>query len=306
MTQAVIDAGIVGAGFAGLAAALTLRRHRQSALVCDGGLPSNAPAAEVYDYLGARGMSARQLRQVACEQVRDVGGQIVSARITSVEREPGQFVLVSNEGRCWRVRRLLLATGVRHAYPDIENFFEFYGRSVYHCPHCDGYEVRDQPIAIIDWHEHALPFALTLTQWTRQITVVTDGRSPELTLAERDALAAHGIPILTQTVHRFEGENGQLTRLRFADGAYLPVCSALFNVRHDVNSALAEQLGCALTDDGYVVVDSHLRTSVEHVWAAGDIAGEEQILAVASAHGVKAGVDIYRSLPLPSGEPVPT
>jgi 3-phenylpropionate/trans-cinnamate dioxygenase ferredoxin reductase subunit len=131
--------------------------------------------------------------------------------------------------------------------------------------------VRDQPIAVVDWHAHALPFALTLTQWTRQITVVTDGRSPELTVAERDALAAHGIPILTQTVRHFEGTDGQLTGLRFMDGSRLPVCSALFNIRHEVNSELPAQLGCALTDDDYVVVDEHLRTSVEHVWAAGDM-----------------------------------
>jgi thioredoxin reductase len=296
MDEQTAEVGVVGAGFAGLAAALTLRRHRHSVLVFDGGPSRNAWAREVHGYLGIHGKSGAELRRLACDQVRDVGGQIVDARIAGARRAGDGFALAGEAGGEWRVGRLVLATGVRDAFPDIDNFFDFYGCSVHVCPHCDGYEVRDRPIAIVSWSEATLPFALKLTQWTTDVTVVTDGRSPELTPAERAELADHGIAVLTQTVRRFEGRDGHLTALRFADGSALPVEAAFFNIASEFQNDLARQLGCALTDAACVRVDDHMRTSVDGVWAVGDVTGEEQLVAIAAAQGVKAGVDIYRSL----------
>src|SRR5262249_42619099 len=133
----------------------------------------------------------------------------------------------------------------------------------------------------------------------------TDGRSPELTAEERARLEEHGIPVLTQTVRRFEGERGELTALRFVDGSTLPVTHAFLNIGQAYENGLAKQLGCRLEDGTGIRVDEHMRTSVDNVWAVGDVAGEEQMVAIATAQGVKAGIDVFRSLPLPEGEPVP-
>lgn len=304
-TAADADVGIVGAGFAGLAAALTLRRHRQSVLVFDGGPSRNAWAREVHGYLGVPDLSGQQFRAGACEQVRNVGGHIVPARIERARQEGGLFVLEDGQGGRWGVARLLLATGVTDRYPEIDNFFDFYGQSVHVCPHCDAYEWRDQPVAIVAWNDATYPFVLKLTQWTRQITVVTDGRDPEIDAGQRADLERRGIRILTGTVRRFEGTDGQLTALRFEDGRTQPVRAAFFNIGVDFQTDLAEQLGCHLQESGCITVDEHTRTSQEGVWAAGDVAGQEQLVAVATALGVKAGVDIYRSLPLPTGEATP-
>ena len=301
------DVGIVGAGFAGLAAALTLRRHRHSVLVFNGGPCRNAWAGEVHGYLGARGLSGAELWQAACEQAREVGAEIVDARIADARKEGEGFVLTSEDGREWPVRRLLIASGVTDTYPDIEDFFDFFGRSVYVCPHCDAYEERDKPVAVVAWNEATLPFVLKLTQWTKRITVVTDGRSPELKPEERARLDELGIKVVTRTVRRFEGEGGQLTALRFVDGSALPVEAAFFNIAHQFQTDLAVRLGCQLTQQGECVeTDDHRRTTVEGVWAAGDVTGAEQLVAVAAAQGVAAGIDIYRSFPTPVGEPTPT
>lgn len=303
--MATTDVGIVGAGFAGLAAALTLRRHRHSVLLFNGGPCRNSWASEVHGYLGARGLSGAEMWRTACEQAQEVGAEIVQANIAEARQEGDEFLLKAAQGSEWRVRRLLLATGVRDSYPDIDNFFDFYGRSVHNCPHCDAYEVRDKPVALVSWSEAMLPFATKLTQWTRELTVVTDGRSPELSPAERAKLDELGIPVLTQTVRRFEGPDGQLSGLRFVDGSLLPVQAAFFNIAHEFETTLAQQLGCALTEGECIQQDEHMRTTVEGVWAAGDVTGEEQLVAVAAAQGVKAGIDIYRSFPTPDGEPTP-
>ena len=298
MDQEIADVGIVGAGFAGLAAALTLRRHRWSTVLFDGGPPRNAFAAEVHGYLGVPGASATELKLRGREQVRGVGGQIIETRVVDAWRdaEAGTFCLVGEDGRQWPVRRLLLATGLRDVYPDIDSFFDFFGRSVHTCAHCDAYEVRDRPVAVVSWSELTLPFVLELSQWTRQISVVTDGRSRELTSDQRSQLDQRGIPVITQTVRRFEGCDGQLTALRFVDGSTLPVAAAFFNIAHEYQVGLAQRLGCAISEAGCLQVDADLRTTVEHAWAAGDITGQEQLVPVATAQGVKAAVAIHRSL----------
>lgn len=298
------DVGIVGAGFAGLAAALMLRRHRHSVVVFDGGPCRNTWANEVHGYLGARGLSGKEMREQAIEQVREVGGRIEKAAIQrAVKDGDGRFALSAEDGRSWHFPRVLLATGVTDVYPDIDNFWDYFGRSVHVCPHCDAYEWRDQPVAIVSWGKATLPFALKLTQWTPHITVVTDGHSPDIDAEARQTLAEHNIRIITATVKSFEGDDGLLRCLRFVDGSTLDARAAFFNIAETYSNDLAKQLGCRLKDGQSIETDEHQRTSVEGVWAAGDVAGEEQLVAVATSQGVKAAVDIYRTFPLPSGHP---
>jgi len=300
------DVGIVGAGVAGLAAALTLRRHRRSVIVFDGGPARNHWARQVHGVLGLPGISGRELHRLGRDQVSDVGGQIVNAQIDEARRDGDRFTLCEGDSRAWQVDRVVLATGVRDVYPDIDGFFDFYSSSVFVCPHCDGYEVRDQPIALIAWSPSMLPFTLTLTQWTRDITIVTDGRASPLGPDEARQLEAIGARVITKDVRRFEGEGGQLRALRFSDGTALPAAAAFFSIEHHFQTALAERLGCRLRPGGCVDVDEHLRTSVNSIWAVGDLVGEEQLIPIASAHGVKAGVDIHRTLPLPTGQLPPS
>jgi thioredoxin reductase len=297
------DVGVIGAGTAGLAAALTLRRHRRSVLLFDGGPARNFWASRVYGVLGLPEVSGRQLHDIGRRQVAEVGGKIVEARIAETRRDDKGFLLCADDGRAWQVQRLVLATGVRDVYPDIDGFFDFYGKSVFVCPHCDGYEVRDQPIALVAWTPSLLGFTRTLTQWTRDITIVTDGHAPPLADDEQRQLDGIGARVITKEVRRFEGSDGQLEALRFEDDTTLPVTAAFFTIATRFQTAIAEELGCRLRPGGCVDVDEHLRTSEDGVWAVGDLVGEEQLVPIASAHGVKAGVDIHRSLPLPVPAP---
>jgi thioredoxin reductase len=295
------DAGVVGAGAAGLAAALTLRRHRRSVVVFDGGPARNYRTRRVHGVLGLPDISGRELHELGRRQVGEVGGQLVDARVGEARPDGDGFVVCADDGRVWRVARLVLATGIQDVYPDIEGFFDFYGSSVFVCPHCDGYEVRDQPIALVAWTPSMLPFTLTLTQWSSDITIVTDGHAPPLEQADQQRLAEIGARVITKNIRRFEGSDGKLRALRFDDDTTLSVSAAFYTTEHQFQTALAKQLGCRLRSGGCVDVDEHLRTSVENVWAVGDLVGEEQLVPVAAAHGVKAGVDIHRTLPLPTG-----
>ncbi len=234
-------------------------------MVFDGGPARNHWARQVHGVLGVSPISGQELHRLGRQQVSDIGGQLVDARIEDVRREGDAFVMCAGDGRTWRVERVVLATGVRDVYPDVEGFFDFYGSSVFVCPHCDGYEVRDQPIALVAWSPSMLPFALTLTQWTRDITIVTDGRASPLGREDHDRLREIGARVITKDVRRFEGEAGQLRLLRFDDGTTLPVSAAFFAIEHQFQTALAEHLGCRLRSGGCVDADEHLRTSVDGV-----------------------------------------
>ncbi|CAN5616741.1 FAD-dependent oxidoreductase [soil metagenome] len=333
MSQGRVDVAVVGAGFAGLSAALTLRRHRRSVIVFDGGPSRNAWSAEVHGYLGASGLSGPELRQVASTQVAQVGGQLVPGRVKSVRptavkdpaaaRDPtaaddptaaedearadgddpidgaldGGFSVGLTDDRVWRADRVLLATGVRDEHPDIEGFSEFFGRSVHVCPHCDGYEWRDQPVAVIAWSEQTRPFSLTVAHWGSPLTVLTHGHRDQPDDSARASLERQGISVVTTAIRRLEGRDGQLEAVRFRDGSELPVRAAFFNIDQRLETGLAESLGCALGDEGQIQVDEDMRTSVTGVWAAGDVVGGEQFVAIATAHGVKAALDIHASLP---------
>lgn len=290
------DVGVVGAGYAGLAAALFLRRHRVEVIAFDGGPPRNHAATEVHGYLGVASASADDLIATGRGQVKEMGGRLESCRVERAEEIEGGFLLRGSGDAEWRVRRLLLATGVLDQLPDIERFDEFYGRSVHVCPHCDGYEWRDQPIAVITWNEGARDFVSKVSHWSRKVTLLTDGRSPDLSGEDRAWLEDRGITLRTATITRFEGQDGRLDGLRLEDGSVLPAVAAFFSLGEEHQTGLAQQLGVRLDDSGAIEVDEEQHTSVEGVWAAGDVAGDSQLVAVAAAHGVKAALDIHRTL----------
>lgn len=288
------DVLVVGAGFAGLAAALMLRRHRVRVTVVDGGPTRNALAREVHGFPGAADLSARELRARICEQALDVGAAIVPDRIVSAKREGDGFRL-SGETRDYRATRLLIATGARDVLPPIERLDEFYGRSVHLCPHCDAYEWREQPIAIVASCAEVTEFALKMTDWSPRVTVVADPRACPVSDDERRQLDTARIRLIVGEVKRFEGEDGRLSSLVLEDGSSLPARAAFLHAEQQLATELAETLGCRLNEEGAVAVDDEMRTSVEGVWAAGDVVGDDQMVAFAVAHGVRAALDIYRT-----------
>jgi thioredoxin reductase len=217
---------------------------------------------------------------------------IVESTVESVTRGDGLFEL---DG--WSAHRLVLACGVQDAFPDVAGFDEHYGASVFHCPACDGYEARDRDVVVLGWERHLVGFAATLLNWARSVTIVTNGHRFE-------GEAAHlGIEVLEQDAQTFLGTRGDLQGLRLGNGRELPVSLVFFSVAHRPRTDLAQQLGCQIDDDGYVEIDDCGATSVEGVYAAGDLVPGLQLVQVAAATGVVAGVAAAQSLFGTAGAP---
>jgi thioredoxin reductase len=273
-----------------------LGRCRRSVLVCNAGEPRNARSAGLHGYLTRDGMQPDEFLRLARQDLaryptvefhRD---EIVEARRTS-----GGFNLVGAGGLRLSARKLLLATGVVDEIPEIEGLQELYGKSVHHCPYCDAWEWRDQPLAVYGRGEPGTALALGLTVWSDDVVLCTDGPSG-LSDEEGQQLDQAGIEVRKDRVVRLEGRDGLLERVAFAQGDPLPRRALFFCSGQHQRSQLAAQLGAAFSAKGTVETGSCEVTNVPGLYVAGDASKEAQFVVVAAAEGTAAGMAINMAL----------
>jgi thioredoxin reductase len=295
-----LDAVVVGAGPAGLAAALTLSRASRRTLVLDSGEPRNAPAAHMQNVLGWDGRPPADLRAAGRRDLRDYPAVAVrDVAATAASRDDGAFTVTLAGGDAVRTRRLVLASGVVDDLPDIPGLRERWGRSVLHCPYCHGYEVRGRALAVLGAGVHQAFIATLLRRsYSDDVVLLTDGGDVPVP----DVLAAEGIAVREQPLARLDGRDGGLEQVVFGDGTTLARDAIFRGGPFRQRSTLAVDLGCALLDDGTVEVDDVGRTSVPGVVAAGDMArraslpGPQAAVSVAAAAGMIAAVTTDQEL----------
>jgi len=297
------DCIVVGAGPAGLSASLFLARYRRRILTFHHNSPRNEYAHNVHGFLGHDGIPPAELLARGRDEVTSYGGLIVQGCVTGIERLSNQHFRVSagnanEDARTFDARRVLLATGLRDLTPDCPGFRDFYGASVHHCPDCDGYEYTDKRIAVLGSGTKTVGFALGLLTWTNKITVITENKDG-LSKNDRARLAAFDLNVRDESIKALEGDLTwkQLQRVIFSNGDALECDGLFFNLGTEPASNLHEMLGCELDEDcGLVWVDETRQTSVEGVYAAGDITPHSQLAVVAAAEGAMAAIHIHDSL----------
>lgn len=290
------DAAIVGGGPAGLSAALWLGRYLRSVVVYDAGGARNEPAWAVHGYPGVQDPLPSELRRRLYQQAQGEGAEIRTGEVTRIEGGRDRFTLHPVEGSAVRARRVVLAYGLRDYLPEIEGVEPLYGTSVFHCADCDGPSVKGQRIGVLGWNRHGANQALYLRHFSEDVTLLTGGEPTDLGRDARDALARSGITIRDTRIERVSGHGGNLTQAEFDDGDTLRLDALFFHLGSEPRCELAEQLGCELDDDGYIVVDRGQETSCAGVHAAGDITGHPHLASIAAAEGVRAALTIHRSL----------
>ncbi len=309
MAGQLYDAIIVGGGPAGLAAASWLGRYRRCVLVLDSGEYRSQWTETSHGYLGADPVDPAELLERGRREVHAYPTvELRRARVTELRREPdGPFVALLADGGEERACRLVLATGVRDVFPEVEGFYDHYGASVFHCPTCDGYEARDRHVVVLGWSAQVAGFALSLLDWAKEVTVVTDGRPFDGVEQHRSALERFGVRLVEDDAVSFVGRRGELSGVRLRGGETLRTEMVFFSIAHRPVHSLAQSLGCELTEEGCVAVDSNNETTVRGVYAAGDLTPGMQLLQVAAAKGAVAGVSCALSLQgEPGGDASPT
>lgn len=290
------DVVIVGAGPAGLSAALVLGRCRRTVLVCDNGHPRNAASQGMHGYLTRDGIHPREFLRIAREEVRQYTTvEFRDVTVTSAECRDGRFHVTLEGEEVVTSRKLLVATGVRDNVPQVDGMRELYGRSVFHCPYCDGWEVRDQPLAVYGRGEKGYGLSLELTAWSRDILLCTDG-PPELDDEQSERLARNGITIRHERVRRLEGRDGVLQRVVFDSGPPAERRALFFTTGQYQHSPLAIQLGCQFNDKGTVRTGKYETTHLHGLYVCGDASRAVQWVIVAASEGAEAAFAINTDL----------
>ena len=281
------DVVVVGGGAAGLSAALVLGRARRRVAVVDAGTPRNAPAAHMQGFLSRDGMAPADL--LAAGRIR--GGRL--------RRRAGRRSVADVRGRLHRpprrwahagtARRVLIATGLSDALPDIPGVRERWGRDLLHCPYCHGWEVRDQPLGVLGTNPAAVEHALLIRQWSDDIVFFT--HTYPLTADERAALDARGVGVIDGLVARLSVVDDRLEAVQLTDGRAVPRAAVFIRPAfHRHKDDPLDSLGCELDESGFVQVDGTGRTSVPGVWAAGNVANPRAQVITAAGEGSTAAI----------------
>jgi thioredoxin reductase len=295
--QETYDVIVVGAGPAGLSAALILGRCRRTVLICDTGKPRNAASHALNGYLTRDGIPPSEFLEIGRRELaKYTTVRMIATGAAAAECvEGGRFKIVLEDGDVVFSRKLLIATGVVDNVPDVPGFKALYGSSVFHCPYCDGWEVRDQPIAIYGRGSRGLGLALELTAWSADIVLCTDGPS-EIDADGLARLERNGIKVRDERVTSLEGTDGILERVHFERGDPLPRRAMFFTTGQSLQSELALHLGCEVNEKGTIATGKYEKTHLPGLFVAGDASRAVQWVVVAAAEGAEAAFAINTDL----------
>jgi thioredoxin reductase len=291
----MFDVVVVGGGPAGLSAALLLGRCCRRVLLCDAGTPRNARASGVHAFLTRDGADPLEFRRLGRSELARYDVEVRDVAVVDARLVDGGFEVDLKGGGQVRARKLLLATGVCDQVPAQDGFAACYGHSVFHCPYCDGWEVRGQRLAVYAPGGRGAGLALKLTQWSPDVLLCTHG-PVRLDAVMKGELAARGVRVRTEKVTRLEHERGGLRRVVFARREPEARDALFFSTGQTQQSDLARRLGCRFNRKGAVRTGRHERTDVPGLFVAGDASRDVQLVVVAAAEGVKAAFAINTEL----------
>jgi thioredoxin reductase len=306
MINDMIDCAIMGGGPAGLNAALVLGRARRRVLVFDDNRPRNAVTQASHGFVTRDGITPSEFRRLAHHELSNYPSVALRhARITEVSNYDSGFALVANEGNAStdgatvQARTIILATGLRESLPAIPGLHDFYGKSLFCCPYCDGWELRDKPLVVIaEEGQAAFHMAKVVWNWSRDLVVCTNGQTT-LSAEHKASLQRNGIQVMEDPITALVGTHGRLERMVFASHKASHKASSRqggFVVSQlSQASAFGAQLGCAMNAHGGIITDDLGRTAVPGVYAAGDasvVAPAQLVIAAAAGSRAAAGVNM--------------
>jgi thioredoxin reductase len=288
------DVIVAGGGPAGLSAALMLGRCRRRVLLCDTGEPRNRYSHALHGYLTREGIPPADFNSLGRAELTKYGVECRTVCVSGAERVDERFRVSLGDGRIEESRFLLIATGVKDDLPPIPGIDVCYGRSVHHCPYCDGWEWHDRPLAVLGKGISGVRLALSLKTWSQEVTLCLDGS--RLDRRGRERLERNGIGIRPAKVSTLEHADGMLTAVTFASGPPLTAAALFFTTGQHPQCDLATRMGCVFNNRGTVNTGTLCETNVPGVFVAGDASRDAQFVVVAAAEGVKAALAINQAL----------
>lgn len=290
---------IVGGGIAGLQAAIQLGRYMHNVLVLDNHDGRSNLCRGYHNILGwPDGVSGETLRDLGRKQAKNYGVEFKKGFVMKSEKKKESIELQTEDGTKYETKTLLLSTGIKDRIPSIKDIKPCLGISIYVCPDCDGYEVRDQHVLLLGAGKTGANLALTLTYWTDKITFINHD-AEELEQSLIDKLNQKNIPIINEQIDSVIADNEtDFKGVKFKNGQTVLGDKGFIGFGgNEVHSELAKQLGVERLENKHVLVDPRTKeTNISNVWAAGDVVAHSEQVTIAMADGCQAAIWIHKRL----------
>jgi thioredoxin reductase (NADPH) len=297
-TDSLYDCVIIGGGPAGLSAAIYLARFRRSVKIIDDGNSRAALIPLSHNYPGfPDGIAGKELLQRLRLQALRFGVSVTPGAVQRVEkRENGEF-LSFLDGRIARSRTVMLATGLRDIEPEMPEIRQAIQHGqIRYCPICDGYEVADKKVAVIGYGPHCVREAAFIRHFTDDLTVLTLGQENGISAADRALLQRQQIKLIEEPVAEISLQDDKIEALHMRSGVVHRFDTVYSMLGTEVRSELAQALGARCDASGDLIVDPHLQTSVDGLYACGDVAAGLNQISVATGHAAIATTAIHNRL----------
>jgi len=288
------DCAVIGAGGAGLNASLILGRSRKNVALFDNGTNRNRVTQESHGFLTRDGIKPADFKEMALKDVKKYPSvHFYQNTVMNITKQSnGLFKMETLEEAEYIAERIILATGVQEGFPAIPDIKNYYGKSLFSCPTCDGWELRDKPLIIISEDEEQTLFKGNLVyNWSKDLVIATNGH--EVSTPTLNELQRKDITVITEPIQNLNGEDGYLKKVVFNSGLEIERVGGFIVPNFVRPNQFAEQLGCQLNENGSIVTDEAGRTSQENIYAAGETAklGQSSLI-VAAAEGYKAAMAV--------------
>lgn len=290
------DVIIIGGSYAGLSSAMALGRALRSTLVIDSGNPCNIKAPHSHNFITQDGNKPSDIALLARQQVEQYPSvKFLNETAVGISGSNNHFMVTDGNGSVHKARKIILATGIKDIMPAISGFEACWGISIIHCPYCHGYEVRHEATGILANGDMAFEMARMVFNWTTNLVLFTNGKST-LTEEQTAKINSHNIPIEERPISELLHSDGHIHTVQLNDGTAIKLNVLYARPQFAHHTHIAEKLGCALNEQGYLGVDAFQKTSVAGVFACGDATTPLRAVANAVASGSLAGVMANREI----------
>jgi len=294
----LFDCAIIGGGPAGLNAALVLGRARRNVILFDNNKPRNAVTQESHGFITRDGIKPTEFRQIAHREISKYPSvERKNTEVLSVIKNKMTFELVTSMGEKYQSKTIIISTGLKDILPSIANISDFFGKSLFHCPFCDGWELKDKPlVVIVDEQKQGFHFTQIVYNWSKDLVVCTNGEIVHST-EQKELLHNKGIKIIELKIKNFIGQNGQIEQLVFENGETVSRKGGFVLTQWIQSSDIGKELGCENNSLGGIATDSFGRTNITGVYAAGDasVIVPAQLI-IAASEGSRAGAGVNMDL----------
>lgn len=293
--ETIFDVIIIGGSYSGLSAAMALGRSLRKVLIIDSGKPCNIQTPHSHNFLTQDGKTPKEISETAKQQVLNYETvKFQQGSAVNVLKESFGFTVITASEEIFKAKKLIFATGLKDIFPEIEGFSECWGISILHCPYCHGYEVKNVKTGIILNGEFAYDFAKMISNWTKKLTIFTNGKA---TFSEEQfaKLQENNIVVNQKDISKIIHSEGKISAIEFQDNSFANVEAVYAKPNFEQHCKLPEKLGCEINEQGLLKVDNFQKTTISGIYACGDNSAMRSVafaVSTGSMSGVMANKDL--------------